>query len=71
MAATTVKVEDELLIADHQAALEPTRGLENKVGAGLKPNQHRVAGLLRRLGIEDLRGGQVTTGPQRKIQPTG
>ena len=71
MAAATVEVEDELLITDHQTALEPTCGLEDKVGAGLKSHQHRVARLLRRLGIEDFRGGQMTTGPQGKIKPTG
>ena len=56
------------ILADAREALSALHQASQK--AGLKPNQHRVAGLLRRLGIEDLRGGQVTTGPQRKIQPT-
>ncbi len=69
--AELVGVEDELLVAHREPALEPAGGVEHEVRAGEHRRLHRVRRLVRRLRVGDLRRGQRSAGAERHAEPPG
>src|SRR5690242_17702618 len=59
-------VDDELLVAADQAALQPAGRVHDEVGAGQERRQQRHQRLVRRLGVGRLRGVQPAAGPERQ-----
>ena len=65
-----VGVEDELLVADGEPALEPAGRVEDEVDAGEDRRLERRGRLVGGLGVGDLRGAQRTARAERHAQPT-
>ena len=66
-----VGVEDELLVADGEPPLEPAGGVEHEVDAGQDRRAERGGRFVGGLGVGDLRGAQVSAGPERHTEPAG
>src|SRR5439155_4976498 len=66
-----VGVDDELLVAHGQPALEPAGSMEDEVHAGEDRRLERRRRLVCGLGIGDLRGAQAAARPERDAQATG
>ena len=66
-----VGVEDELLVADRQPALEPAGRVEDEVDAGEDRRAERGRRLVGGLGVGDLRGAEVAAGPERHAESPG
>ena len=66
-----VVVEDELLVADGEAALEPAGRVEDEVHAGEDRRLERGRRFVGGLRIGDLRGAQVAAGAERHAEPAG
>ena len=64
-----VGVEDELLVADGEPALEPAGGVEHEVDAGEDRRLEGRGRLVGGLGVGDLRGAQVAAGAERDAEP--
>jgi hypothetical protein len=69
--AELVGVEDELLVAHRQAALEPACGMQHEIHAAEQRRLHRVRGLVGCLRIGDLRRGQRAARAERYAEPAG
>ena len=63
-----VCVEDELLVAHCEPALEPAGCVQDEVRAAEHGRLHRVRGLVRRLRVGDLRRGQRSAGAERDAE---
>jgi hypothetical protein len=59
-------VDDVLLEARDQAALEPAGRVHHPVGPGQEGRHQRHQRLVARLGVGDLRGGERAAGPERQ-----
>ena len=66
-----VGVEDELLVADGEAALEPAGRVEDEVDAGEDRRLEGRGALVGGLRVGDLRGAQVAAGAERDAEPAG
>src|SRR5580693_9761359 len=69
--AQQLDVDDELLVARDQPALEPAGRVHDPVRAGEKRRQQRHQRLVRRLGVACLAGVQAAAGPERQAEVAG
>ena len=68
---TQLDVDDELLEAGDQAALEPAGGVHHPVGAGQERRQHRHQRLVAGLRVGHLRGREPAAGAERQPEVAG
>ena len=66
-----VGIEDELLVADGEPALEPAGGMQDEVDAAEDRRVERRRRLVGGLRVGDLRGAQVAAGAERDAEPAG
>ena len=67
--AELIGVEDELLVAHREPALEPAGGVENEVRAAEDGRLHRVRRLVCRLCVRDLRRGERPARAEGNTEP--
>src|SRR5919198_156660 len=65
-----VGVEDELLVAAGEPALEPARGVEHEVDPGEDRRDERRGALVRCLSVGNLRCAQRAAAPERDTEPS-